>query len=82
MSTDRYWDSSEGRWVYDGAECTCDLMAHPCDIHDTSHPATPGANPAAEALRDAANHYRWRNPEHRHVRLWLRERADQIEEED
>lgn len=35
MSTDRYWDSREGRWIYDGAECTCDLMAHPCAVHDT-----------------------------------------------
>lgn len=33
----------------------------------------------AEALRDAASSPRWAQDEHRHVRDWLLECADQIE---
>lgn len=57
MSVDRYWSSTEGRWVYDDENVI-----------------------KAKALREAAESPRWASDEHRHVRDWLRERADEMEE--
>lgn len=90
--SDRCWDSTAGRWVYDGAECTCDMAAWPCDVHETDVPyrwdreaqrwvERSQTAAIAGAFRAAAKEPRWRNPEHRHVRDWLMEHADRIEKE-